>query len=144
MRKHPISSWAQDDYLAAYDGWQSGWGDLPFAVARRPVPAIVQLGVLAHAPWDRLDHLRRGRRFGRAAHTWGRDALALVDRLLAGAPSAAALLRVQRLVLQPLERELLDAGRVDLARVELPALLDPVLVSAQSVRTHQAGVPRDC
>src|SRR3954453_713093 len=119
--------WAPDDLLAAHDAWRAGWGDLPFAAFRRPVPPIVQLGVLAHADWRRLDDLRSAGRLSRASRTWGPDALRLVDAVLRGAGAAGQLDRLQKEGLRPLERSLLNAGRMDLGREELADLVGRAL-----------------
>jgi hypothetical protein len=119
--------WAPDDLLAAHDAWVAGWGDLPYVAARRPVPAIVQLGVLTHAPWPRLDGLRAAAPWSRAAATWRPAALELVNRVLLRAGNPPGLAALQGSRLRPLERQLLDAGRMDLDAAELSELLDRAL-----------------
>jgi hypothetical protein len=119
--------WAPDDLLAAHDAWQAGWGDLPFAAFRRPVPPIVQPGVLAHAGWRRLDDLRSAGRASRAARTWGPSALHLVDTVLRGAGSPGQLTRLQHNELQPIERLLLNRGRMDLRPAEFQELVGQAL-----------------
>jgi hypothetical protein len=141
MNRYTPSMWAPDEYLVAYDAWQAGWGDLPFAAGGRSVPAMVQLGVLAHAPWRRLDDLRRAPRWGRAVHAWGGDVLSAVDRLLTTTSSAGALTRMQQAVLQPIERRLLDGGRVDLSRGELLAVLDRTALSPRAAARNGAEPP---
>jgi hypothetical protein len=124
--------WAPDDLLAAHDAWSAGWGDLPFVAFRRRVPAMTQLGVLAHAPWERLDGIRRAGSRSRAARTWGPGALALVDALLQRAGTPAGLADVQQRYLRPLERSLLNAGRMDLGSLELAQLLAENRASAST------------
>jgi hypothetical protein len=119
--------WAPDDLLAAHDAWLAGWGDLPYVAAHRPVPVIVQLGVLTHAPWPRLDGLRTAAPWSRAAATWRTVALQLVNRVLLRAGNPSGLADLQRSRLRPLERQLLDAGRMDLDAAELSVLLDRAL-----------------
>jgi hypothetical protein len=122
MSHNPIQLWAPDDLLAAHGAWLGGWGDLPFVAHRRPVPPIVQLGVLAHAPWGRLADLAAAGPHGRAGLTWGRAGLAHVRSVLAAAGSPPGLVTVQSTDLQPRERDLLDAGRMDLTSAELAAV----------------------
>jgi hypothetical protein len=50
--------WAPDDLLAAHDAWQAGWGDLPYAAFRRPVPPMVQLGSPGQLTRLQADDLR--------------------------------------------------------------------------------------
>jgi hypothetical protein len=119
--------WAPDDLLAAHDAWLAGWGDLPFVTARRRVPPIVQLGVLTHAAWPRLDDLRAARRWSRVSVTWRPAVLELADGVLRRAGTAAGLAKLQERKLRPLERQLLDAGRMDLEAAELTDLLDRAL-----------------
>jgi hypothetical protein len=135
MTNDRLRLWAPDDLLGAYAAWQAGWGDLPFVAHRRPVPPTVRLGVLAHAPWRRLEHLRSAGRWSRPAATWGPDGLLLVARVLDRAASPAGLTDLQRNALQPLERQLLDAGRMDLGGAELAARLAPVLSPQPAERT---------
>lgn len=117
-----ITLWAPDDILAAERAWRAGWGDLPYAACGRPVPAMVQLGVIGHAPRARLcDLVDAG---GRARATWGVDVLAAVGRLLGRASTPEELARLQVTGLQPLERDLLNAGTVTITRDRLLGLLD--------------------
>jgi hypothetical protein len=127
--------WAPDDLLAAHDAWLAGWGDLPLAAFRRPVPPIVQLGVLAHADWRRLGDLRSARRASRASRTWGPTALQLVDTVLRGAGSPGQLTRLQEGELRPLERLLLNRGRLDLGPAELEGLVGRALSLSAAGRT---------
>jgi hypothetical protein len=127
--------WAPDDLLAAHDAWLAGWGDLAFAAFRRPVPPIVQLGVLAHADWRRLDDLRSAGRLSRASRTWGPAALQLVDAVLRAAGCRGQLARLQKDDLRPLERLLLNAGRMDLGPAELAELVAPALSLPAAART---------
>jgi hypothetical protein len=116
-----VTMWAPDDYPAAEAAWRAGWGDLPYAACRRPVPAMVQLGVVSHAPWERLrDLVDAG---GRAGVTWGPDVLAAVRRLLGRASTPDGLARAQTTWLQPLERTLLNDGTVTITRERLLDLL---------------------
>jgi hypothetical protein len=128
--------WAPDDLLAAHDAWQAGWGDLPFVAFRRPVPPIVQLGVLAHAEWRRLDDLRSAARLSRASRTWGPDALRLVDAVLGRAGCPAQLARLQTDDLRPLERLLLNRGRMDLGPAELADVVGRALSLPAAGRTE--------
>ncbi|MFN2562013.1 MAG: hypothetical protein ABR571_12055 [Jatrophihabitans sp.] len=119
--------WAPDDLLAAHDAWLAGWGDLAFAAFRRPVPPIVQLGVLAHADWRRLDDLRSAGRLSRASRTWGSAALQVVDAVLRAAGSPHHLVRLQEDDLRPLERRLLNRGQMDLGAADLEDLVGRAL-----------------
>lgn len=122
MSTHPVG-WAPNDFLSAYDAWQSGWGDLPFAAWGRPVPALVQLGVLTHADRRRLAALTTARRRSRVRRLWGADVLGAIGRMLDRTRTDTELATLQSHYLRPLERRLLDAGRITLSRAELLGLL---------------------
>lgn len=126
-REIGIVLWAADDYCAEEEAWRTGWGDISYGARRLPVPALVQLGVLAHASWPRLNDLRQAGPGSRILLVWGTGMLGLVNRLLDQAPGTRQLRRLQQGRLIPLERDLLNAGRSTISRSELIELVAAVL-----------------
>jgi hypothetical protein len=90
--------------------WLRGEGDLLTAAMGRPVPVVVQLGVLAHADLERLTNLGRYRRRGSIRRAWGTPMAALAGELASLCTSAEDLRRLQAQLLIPLEDDVL-AGR---------------------------------
>lgn len=127
-RMPSITLWAPDDYCAEAEAWSTGWGDLVYGARRLPVPALVQLGVLAHADWQRLDELRRCGPVSRARLVWGPTMIGVIDQLLEVAGDCNGLRLLQRDELLPLERQLLDAGAIAISRRQLVELLNPAIM----------------
>ena len=77
------------------------------------VPAVVQLGVLAHADLGRLADLGRNSRLGSVRRAWGTEMARLAGDLAVLAATPERLTALQRDLLVPLELEAL-AGRAEL------------------------------
>jgi hypothetical protein len=92
------AAWAED--------WLQGRADLLIAGMGGQVPAVVQLGVLAHADLHRLADLGRNSRLGSVRRAWGTE----MARLAGLAATPGRLAALQRNLLVPLELEAL-AGR---------------------------------
>ena len=82
------------------------------AALGRRVPLVVQLGVLAHAPGDRLRALGRYSRRGSVRRAWGTDMARLAGDIARGCGSPEGLARLQSDVLLPLELDVLAGRRV--------------------------------
>jgi hypothetical protein len=90
--------------------WLRGEGDLLTAGMGRPVPVVVQIGVLAHADLERLANLGRYCRRGSVRRAWGTPLAALAGELAGSCKSPEDLRNLQAQLLIPLEDEVL-AGR---------------------------------
>lgn len=90
--------------------WLQGQGDLLIAGMGGQVPAVVQLGVLAHADLGRLADLGRNSRLGSVRRAWGTEMARLAGDLTVLATTPERLAALQRDLLVPLELEAL-AGR---------------------------------
>ncbi len=95
------------DVVAA---WLRGEADMVTAAMGRRVPLAVQLGVLAHAPLDRLRDLGRYCRRGSVRRAWGTDMARLAGDIARCCGSQEDLARFQSDVLAPLELDV-GAGR---------------------------------
>ena len=94
--------------------WLRGEADMVIAAMGRRVPLGVQLGVLAHAPLDRLRDLGRYGRRGSVRRAWGTEMAQLAGDIAAVCRSEDDLDRLQADVLVPLELDVV-AGRREFA-----------------------------
>jgi hypothetical protein len=99
---------------ARAEDWLRGRTDLLIAGMGGRVPAVVQLGVLAHADLGRLADLGRNSRLGSVRRAWGTEMARLAGDLAVLAATPGRLAALQRDLLVPLELEAL-AGRAELS-----------------------------
>ncbi|HLM95796.1 MAG TPA: hypothetical protein VK283_05730 [Acidimicrobiales bacterium] len=92
--------------------WLRGEADMVTAAMGRRVPVAVQLGVLAHAPLDRLRDLGRYSRRGSVRRAWGTDMARLAGDIARCCGSQGDLARLQSDVLAPLELDVVAGRRV--------------------------------
>ena len=95
---------------ARAEDWLRGPGRSAHRGMGGQVPAVVQLGVLAHADLGRLANLGRNRRLGSVRRAWGTEMARLAGDLTVLAATPERLAALQRDLLVPLELEAL-AGR---------------------------------
>jgi hypothetical protein len=94
--------------------WLQGNGDLLIAGLGGQVPAVVQLGVLAHADLHRLAGLGSHRRLGSVRRAWGAEMARLAGDLAEFAATPQRLAALQRDLLVPIELMALG-GRAELS-----------------------------
>ena len=108
--------------------WLQGNGDLLIAGMGGQVPVAVQLGVLAHADFNRLADLGHNRRLGSVRRAWGTQMARLAGDLADFAATPQQLAALQRDLLVPLELKALGgnaefstrAGAISYLRSRLP------------------------
>ncbi len=105
---------ARAEPAARAEDWLRGRADLLIAGMGGQVPAVVQLGVLAHADLDRLADLGRNSRLGSVRRTWGTEMAHLAGDLADLAATPERLAALQHDLLVPLELQAL-AGRAEFA-----------------------------
>jgi hypothetical protein len=96
------------------EDWLRGRADLLIAGMGGRVPAVVQLGVLAHADLGRLADLGRNSQLGSVRRAWGTEMARLAGDLAVLTATPERLAALQRDLLVPLELAAL-AGRAELS-----------------------------
>jgi hypothetical protein len=99
---------------AQAEDWLRGRADLLVAGMGGQVPAVVQLGVLAHADLGRLADRGRNSRRGSVRRAWGTEMARLAGDLAVLAATPDRLAALQRDLLVPIELQAL-AGRAELS-----------------------------